>query len=104
MKKFSLIIVTVLFSILLIGCNDNKIGKEEAKKIALEHSGVIIENINSVDVNYEKEDDIKKYDVKFNCDGKLYTYQINAITGEVMAYDFIIDSCGIDHSHDEFHD
>lgn len=104
MKKLSLIIVTVLFSILLVGCNDDKIGKEEAKKIALDHSGVIIENISSVDVDYEKEDDIEKYDVKFNCDGKMYTYQINAITGEVMLYDFIIGSCGIDHDHDEFHD
>lgn len=104
MKKLFLTISIMLISIVLIGCNDTKIGKDQAKKIALEHSGVIVENVDLIDVDYENEDNIKKYDVKFNCDGKMYTYQINAITGEVMLYDFIIGSCGIDHDHSEFHD
>ena len=104
MKKSILIIFIVLFNIVLIGCDNNKIGKEEAKKIALEHSGVLIENVDLVDIDYESEDNIKTYDVKFNCDGKMYTYQINDITGEVMLYDFITGACSIDHDHSEFHD
>lgn len=104
MKKIVLIIFIMVINIILIGCNNNKIGKEEAKKIALEHSGVIVENVELVDINYKNEDNIKKYDVKFNCDGKMYTYQINAITGEVMLYDFITGACTIDHDHSEFHD
>lgn len=104
MKKIVLAISILLMSIVLIGCNNDKIGKDEAKKIALEHAGVIVENVNSIDVDYKNEDNIKKYYVKFNCDGKMYTYEINATTGEVILYDFITGACGVDHNHSEFHD
>lgn len=104
MRKRVLVISILLISIVLIGCSNNNIGKIEAKKIAIEHAGVIVENVNSIDVDYKNEDNIKKYDVKFNCDGKMYTYEINATTGEVILYDFITGACGIDHNHSEFHD
>ena len=58
----------------------DKITKDEAKQIALDHANVT--NI----TNYEIELDDNKYEIEFKANNKEYDYEINATTGKIIKY------------------
>lgn len=62
------------------------IGEAKAKSIALEHAGVSERDVRIVkNVRYEKQG-VMRYDVIFLSAATKYSYEINAKTGEVIAY------------------
>ena len=64
------------------------IGMEEAQRIALEHAGILDPETAFV-LKCEKdwEDGRTVYEVEFVVDAKEYDYDIDASTGEVVAFD-----------------
>ncbi len=71
--------------------NDNYIGKERAKSIALNRAGVSAGNINGYKCEFDNDDAVAVYDVEF-CVGKYeYSVEINAKTGAITDFDKDID-------------
>ena len=63
---------------------ENAIGKDAAKSKALADAGVTAEQAGKVKSHVSQLDDgTVVYKVRFTCDGQRYSYQINALTGEV---------------------
>lgn len=67
--------------------NDNYIGVEMAREIALEHAG-----LNNSDVKFNKVDldinhNVTIYEVEFYYNNMEYDYEINATTGEILKYE-----------------
>ena len=58
----------------------NKITKDEAKQIALNHA-----NISNI-YDYEIDLDDNKYEIEFTANNKEYNYEINATTGKIIKY------------------
>ena len=62
-----------------------KITAEEAKTIALNHSGVAAADARFVRADYEFDDN--SYEIEFYADNVEYDYEISAVTGEIIGYD-----------------
>lgn len=73
--------------------NGNKlyIGKNEARKIALQHAGVQDGQYTITDLKLDREYNKIVYEVEFFTDNKEYDYNIDAITGEIVSYDYDIE-------------
>ncbi|MFV0414026.1 MAG: PepSY domain-containing protein, partial [Oscillospiraceae bacterium] len=63
------------------------IGEEKAKAIALEHAGLSGEGVTFVHVELDFDDGRFEYEVEFWSGNVEYDYTIDALTGEIRAYD-----------------
>lgn len=61
-----------------------KIGREEAKKIALGHAKVNESDIRDFEIELDKDNGTYKYDISFESGNIEYEYDVNANTGEIM--------------------
>ncbi|WP_066716705.1 PepSY domain-containing protein [Clostridium sp. Marseille-P299] len=67
--------------------SNNLITEDEAKKIALEHSGIQESDITNFRIKLDTDDGIKEYEVEFLSGNTEYDYDINAISGEIISFD-----------------
>lgn len=67
------------------------IGKNKAKLIALQHAGVQKNDFTIVELRLNRDNNKMVYEVEFFTESKEYDYQIDAITGEIVSYDFDIE-------------
>lgn len=68
--------------------HDNLIGEDQAKSIALAHSGVASDQATFIKTGLDREDNTLVYDLEFySIDYTEYDYDIDAYTGEVLSYD-----------------
>lgn len=75
------------------GANNGAITSEEAQTIALNHAGVDASAANFVRTDYEWDDN--SYEVEFYADNVEYDYEIDAATGDIIAYDSEIEGFNI---------
>ena len=68
------------------------IGEEEAKAIALKHAGLKESEVTFALAHLDMDDGIQAYDVEFYKDGKEYDYEIDAYSGDIISYDFDMES------------
>ena len=72
--------------------NSEYIGEEAAKAAALAHAGLAKTDLQAVTVKLEYEDGRAEYDVEFirktDTGADEYDYEIDALTGEILSYDF----------------
>lgn len=61
-----------------------KIGRDEAKKIALGHAKVNESDIKDFEIELDKDNGVYKYDISFESGNIEYEYDVNAQTGEIM--------------------
>lgn len=61
--------------------------KEQAQAIALEHAGFTADQVTGLRTEYEIDDGIPRFEVKFRQDRWEYDYEINANTGAILSYD-----------------
>lgn len=66
------------------GTTSSRIGKAQAKKIALSHAGVNANNIQGYQCELDSEDGVTVYEIEFDCAGYEYSYEINAIDGAIV--------------------
>lgn len=109
MKKLSLAIIIVMFSMSLVACTnstgtninnvpgtntsiDSEITIDKAKEIALEHAGLIESKVSFIKAEKDIDAGVEKYEVEFYCDGKEYDYEISAIDGSIIKYDHEIEN------------
>ncbi|HIR05413.1 MAG TPA: PepSY domain-containing protein [Candidatus Copromonas faecavium] len=71
------------------GASDSgMIGEEKAKELALSHAGLTEEQVRYLKVRRDYDDGRSIYEVEFYGEGTdEYDYEINAITGEIIAFD-----------------
>ena len=61
--------------------------EDEAVTIALEHAGLIREDISNLRVQYEIDDRVPEYEIEFRQGRAEYDYTIQAETGEILSFD-----------------
>lgn len=67
------------------------IGEAKAKEIALSHAGVSASQATFVRSQFEYDDGRAVYDVDFWSGNKEYDYEIDALSGTIVSYDFDIE-------------
>lgn len=65
--------------------DDDVIGVDAAKSIALKHAGVSSASFTKAYLDYD--DGIRVYDIEFTAGNKEYDYEINAYTGKILDHD-----------------
>lgn len=63
------------------------ISRQEAIEIALRHAGTTENQVTGLRTEYEVDDGVGHYDVRFLLDGKEYDYEISASNGKVLSFD-----------------
>lgn len=63
------------------------ISPERAQNIALEHAGFTADQVARLRTEYEVDDGVRLYEVKFRQGRWEYDYEINANTGAILSYD-----------------
>lgn len=61
--------------------------REQARDLALEQAGVTADQVNRLEVEYDTDDGVPRYEVSFYYNGWEYDYEYNADTGELLSYD-----------------
>ena len=62
------------------------IGKRTAKNIALDHAGLLEKNVQLITSKLSANDNEFFYNVSFISDSKIYSYEIDARSGEILGY------------------
>ena len=95
MKRLSLAATIATVSIGLMGCanssTSNKITIEQAKEIALKHTGLTKEQVSFFETDNDIDNGSEKYDIEFYCNGKEYDYEISSVDGTIIQYDNDVD-------------
>lgn len=63
----------------------------EAKSIALTHANLSESDVTALRVTFEIDDGVPEYEVEFYNGTTEYDYEINAITGDIIGYDYEIE-------------
>ncbi len=71
---------------------NNYITKSKAKAIALQHAGLKESDVTFVNGYLSYDDGRAEYEIEFWKDNKEYDYEIDAITGNILSYDYDIES------------
>lgn len=78
---------------------ENYITREKAESIALQHAGLKETEVRFVRGNLDYDDGKAEYEIEFWKDSKEYDYEIDAVTGTILSYDYDIESYVIPVSH-----
>ena len=73
----------------------DKISIEEAKNIALKHANLTSDKVSFIKVESDLDNGIEKYDIEFYYENTEYDYEINAVTGEIIEYDYDVENYNI---------
>ena len=104
MKKLSLAIIIVMFSMSLVACTnsagtninnvpgtntsiDSEITIDKAKEIALSHAGLTSSQVTFKRTELEVDNGVQKYEIEFYNNNREYSYEINAKTGAILSYE-----------------
>ena len=68
------------------------IGPEAAKEAALKHAGFSSSDATFVEAEYDYDDGRMVYEVEFYSGNKEYDYEIDAVTGTIVGYDYDIEN------------
>ena len=63
------------------------LAEDEAAAIAIEHAGLVKDQIDRLRVTYEIDDGIPEYEVEFFKGALEYDYTIHAETGEILSFE-----------------
>ncbi len=64
-----------------------EITREQAQNIALENAGFTADQVTGLRTEYEIDDGVARYEVRFRQGRWEYDYEINAQTGAILSYD-----------------
>lgn len=65
----------------------NDIGEAKAKSIVLAHAEIEESMVTFIKAELEHDDGRRVYDIEFLCGNIEYDYEVNAVTGEILAHD-----------------
>lgn len=111
MKKLAVLLVVILAANLLSACTPRStvgviggadgptsvivsresdtpaITSEEAVLIALSHAGLTPDQVHAHAPELELDDGVLRYEVEFHNAAASYSYEINAVTGEILSFE-----------------
>ena len=61
--------------------------QEQAQQIALDYLGITLEDAQRLQIRYEMDDGIPRYDVEFYQGDWEYEFEIHAETGKILSFD-----------------
>lgn len=64
-----------------------QITQEEAQRIAFDHVGLTIDQVQRLHTDFEIDDGVSHYDVEFFTDNLKYEFKIDAQTGKILSFD-----------------
>jgi len=64
-----------------------KISEEEAIAAALKHAGTTQDKVTGLRTEYEVDDGVGHYDVRFLLDDKEYNYEVSAADGKILSFE-----------------
>ena len=67
--------------------HNQDISRQEALSIALNHAGVTEDQISGLRTEYEVDDGVGHYDIRFLYNGQEYDYEISASNGKVLSFE-----------------
>ncbi len=76
----------------LFSQNENYIGETEAKAIALAHAGLAQADVSQMICKLDYDDGVAEYEVEFWDGTTEYDYEINAVSGAIISYDYDMES------------
>ncbi len=76
----------------LSNASENYIGEARAKEIALTHAGMNEADVSHMLCKLDYDDGIAEYEVEFWDGTTEYDYEINALTGDIIGYDYDMES------------
>lgn len=79
---------------------ENKITLEEAQDIALKHANLTSDQVEFIKSEYDVYNGINKYEIEFYSNGTEYDYDVNAISGEIIGFDYEIEDSTITHDNE----
>lgn len=71
----------------MVNPTQEAITQEEAESIALQHAGFTADQVTGLRTEYEIDDGIPRFEVRFRQDRWEYDYEINAETGAILSFD-----------------
>ncbi len=74
---------------------DAFIGEEAAKAAALEHAGLSEADLTFVRAHLDHDDGRTVYDIEFYQSNTEYDYEVDAVTGAILSYDFDIENYAV---------
>ena len=83
----ALVIIAVIFVGIFAYISSITIGKAEAKRIALSHQSIPVEEVSAMKADLDYDDGIWKYEVKFYWEYIEYSYEIDARNGNIITFD-----------------
>ena len=106
MKKTLLITIIISVSMSLIGCDNSvtlknedevnsKITVDQAKEIALKNANLTNDQVSFIRTETDFDNGLEKYDIEFYHENKEYDYEINAINGEIIEYDYDVENYNV---------
>lgn len=101
MKKIGFLLLSIVMAVSMVGCSNegtstngtgnesvtNSIDVEEARKMALEHANVKLEDVKFIREEKEMEDGKEYIEIEFYSNGREYDYEIDVATGKIARYD-----------------
>lgn len=67
--------------------NENLISENQARNKALDHAGLKKSDVSGLHTELDYDDGAYKYEVEFYHDRMEYSYDINAVSGQIISYD-----------------
>ena len=92
MNRKNILYILLLSLLLLCACsnnsrNTNALSEEDAKSIAIEHAGLLTDQITFTKSTLDKNDYQPHYDIEFYTnDNKEYEYEIALDTGKILEW------------------
>ncbi len=83
---------TSVTSTSLASADENYIGETQAKEIALAHAGINEADVSHMFCKLDYDNGIAEYEVEFWDGNAEYDYEINAISGDIIGYDYDMES------------
>lgn len=86
-------LTAVLLAMLLAACTPAlsaqtaALTEDDAKAIAIEHAGLVGQQVSRLHAKYEIDDGVPQYDVEFRHNGIEYNYEIHADTGKILSFE-----------------
>lgn len=68
--------------------NDTYIGIDQAKAVAVGHAGLSVSDVVFSKAKLDHDDGLVVYEIEFYKGGMEYEYEINAVTGDILEYDW----------------
>lgn len=75
-----------------ISDSSSKMTVEQAKEIALNHAKLTSKDVSFINEESDIDDGLETYDIEFYSDNKEYDYEISATDGEIIEYDYDVES------------